>query len=79
MKPILRYLGKTYSYIVVDGEVIVFRVSDKKDDLSPFRKIDKEFEAEIDQMIVDEMDRFEALLSEEELKDWRGKSRNLLL
>lgn len=66
MKAIFTYKGVGYSYIEIDGLIYTFRVEDPPnydDMLSP----------EDLEMIEEEMDRFESILREEELKIWKGK------
>lgn len=66
VKAIFTYKGVGYSYIEIDGLIYTFRVEDPPnydDMLSP----------EDLEMIEEEMDRFESILREEELKIWKGK------
>ena len=67
MKPILRYQGKAYSYIVIGSEVITFRVDGKS------LKNDFEFDTETQKQLEAEFAGYEANLTKDEMKIWRGE------
>lgn len=62
MKTIFQYQGKAYSYIVVDGEVITFRLDQKDNECEIV--LDEEMEKQLEV----EFAAYEATLNEEEMK-----------
>jgi len=67
MKTIFQYQGKAYSYIVVDSEVITFRL-DQKD-----HECEIVLDEEMEKQLEVEFAAYEATLNEEEMKIWRGE------
>ncbi|HEO97878.1 MAG: hypothetical protein JW682_00470 [Campylobacterales bacterium] len=73
MKPKLTYQGITYSYIEIDGEIIVYEIKDK-DGIVLFED-DDIFDEEMKQQLEEEFARYEATLDGEELKIWKGEKQ----
>ena len=67
MKTIFKYKGKEYSYIVIDEEVVVFRL-----DRSPEYEDDDIFDEGMKQQLEEEFKVYEATLTADEMKVWRG-------
>ena len=65
IKTLFTYKHIGYSYIVVEGEPIPFKVSGYKDNI----ELDDEMQAELDS----QLEAFEATLSEKEMKIWLGQ------
>lgn len=62
MKPVLKYKGKIYSYVVIDGEVVTFRIK-PVDEFALDDEMQKQLEVEFAE--------YETTLNEKELKIWR--------
>jgi len=67
MKTIFNYKGKEYSYIVLDGEVVTFSV--EKNIYENEVVLDDEMQKQLEA----EFEAYEATLTENEMKVWRGK------
>ena len=65
MRTIFNYKGKEYSYVVVDGEVVTFRI-DKN-----IYENEIVFDNEMQKQLEAEFEAYEATLSNEEIKIWR--------
>lgn len=67
MKTIFKYKGKEYSYIVLDGEVVTFQINKSayENEVVLDDEMQKQLEAEFE--------AYEATLTEDEMKVWRGK------
>lgn len=65
MKTIFKYKGEEYSYVVIDGEVVTFKVekSAYEDEVV--------LDAEMQRQLEAEFEVYEATLSDEEIKIWR--------
>jgi len=67
MKTIFKYKGVGYTYIMVDGEVVTFKV--EKNVYEDEVVLDDEMQRQLET----EFELYEASLSDEEKKIWRGE------
>lgn len=67
MQPVFRYKGRTYSYIIVDGEIIPYRI-DKENFGKDFR-----FDEDMKKQLEVEFTEYETALNDSELRIWRGE------
>ena len=65
MRAIFKYKGKEYNYVVLDGEVVTFRV--EKSVYEDAVALDDEMQRQLEA----EFEAYEATLSDEEIKIWR--------
>ena len=67
MRTIFKYKGKEYTYVMVDGEVVTFKV--EKSVYEDEVILDDEMQRQLEI----EFEVYEATLTEEEKKIWRGE------
>ncbi|HIQ27736.1 MAG TPA: hypothetical protein EYH42_04475 [Sulfurovum sp.] len=67
MIAIFTYKGEEYSYVVLDGEVVTFRIN--KNVFEDEIVLDDELQTQLEA----EFEEYEATLTEEEKKIWRRK------
>ena len=67
MAVIFTYKGKEYSYVVLDGEVVTFRIN--KNIYEEEFMLDEELQKQLEAEFIE----YEATLSDEETKIWRGE------
>jgi len=67
MGTIFNYKGEEYSYVVIDGEIVTFRV-----DKSVYES-EIVLDDEMQRQLEAEFEVYEATLTEEEKKIWRGE------
>jgi len=67
MRTIFKYKGEEYTYVIVDGEVMTFKVEKSvyEDEVVLDDEMQRQLEAEFEV--------YEATLSDEEIKIWRGE------
>lgn len=67
MRTIFKYKGKEYTYVMVDGEVVTFKVEKSvyEDEVVLNDEMQRQLEAEFEV--------YEATLTEKEKKIWRGE------